>query len=103
MAKGAVAKGIVTNKILKTFPGSFLNGKEIRIPMEESGEIIQIKFSLVCAKDNIANPNQEVIHYEDNFEDAVNQPQEEIEYSPELTEEEKEKVSDLVERLGLAQ
>ena len=52
MARGAEAKKIVIDKLLKTFENSFLynDGKEIRIPIEENGEIIQIKVALTAAK-----------------------------------------------------
>lgn len=53
MAKGAVAKQTVFETILNTFEGSFMynNGKECRIPIEENGEIIQIKVTLTAAKE----------------------------------------------------
>lgn len=53
MAKGAVAKQTVFETILKTFEGSFMynNGKECRIPIEENGDILQIKVTLTAAKD----------------------------------------------------
>ena len=55
MAKGAIAKQEVSKKILETFVGSFLynDGKEIRIPCNENGEIVQIKVALTCAKENV--------------------------------------------------
>ena len=42
MPKGTVAKTIISKKILDTFEGAFPynDGKEIRIPIEEDGEII---------------------------------------------------------------
>ncbi len=53
MAKGAESKQTVTNKILEVFPGSFIYGKELRIPMMEGGAEVQIKVALTCAKDNV--------------------------------------------------
>jgi hypothetical protein len=53
MAKGALAKADVTKKILATFEGAFEYGKEIRVPMMESGEQVQIKITLTCAKENV--------------------------------------------------
>ena len=52
MAKGQKAKKIISDKILNIFEDSFLysDGKEIRIPIEEDGEIIQIKVTLTAAK-----------------------------------------------------
>jgi hypothetical protein len=52
-ARGAVLKEAITAKILKTFQGSFVNGKEIRIPGYENGELVQVKVTLIAAKDNI--------------------------------------------------
>lgn len=48
-AKGAVEKDIITNKILETFEGAFIYGKEIRIPIND----VQIKVALTCAKENV--------------------------------------------------
>lgn len=55
MARGAEAKSKIQKQILETFPGSFLynDGKEIRIPTPEGAEIVQIKVTLTCAKENV--------------------------------------------------
>lgn len=53
MAKGADSKEKVKQKILEIFEGSFVNDKEIRIPMVENGENLEIKVTLTCAKDVI--------------------------------------------------
>lgn len=55
MARGAQAKSEVMTKILATFAGSFTynDGKEIRIPCSEAGEMVQIKVTLTCAKENV--------------------------------------------------
>lgn len=52
-ARGAIAKEQITNQILKAFPGAFKYEKEIRIPVQENGEIIQIKCVLTAAKVNV--------------------------------------------------
>ena len=51
MAKGQIAKQEITKKILETFEGSFLydGGKEIRIPIIEEGNLVQVKVTLTCA------------------------------------------------------
>lgn len=59
-ARGTVSKQVVMEKILNTFNGAFVNGKEIRIPLKENGEEIQIKVSLTAAKDNITSPYADV-------------------------------------------
>ena len=53
MARGSVAKEQITNQILAAFPGSFKYDKEIRIPVAENGETIQIKVTLTAAKTNV--------------------------------------------------
>jgi hypothetical protein len=55
MARGAQAKSEVMQKILETFSGSFKynDGKEIRIPVMENGELVQIKITCTCAKENV--------------------------------------------------
>jgi hypothetical protein len=55
MARGAEAKSKIQKQILETFSGSFLynDGKEIRVPITENGELVQIKIALTCAKENV--------------------------------------------------
>lgn len=53
MAKGAESKEKVKQKILEVFEGSFVNDKEIRIPMSENGEALELKIVITCAKDVI--------------------------------------------------
>ena len=55
MAKGADSKEKVKQKILEMFEGSFINDKEIRVPMVENGETLEIKVTLTCAKDVIGS------------------------------------------------
>ena len=52
-ARGALAKDKITNQILTAFPGSFKYDKEIRIPVDENGELVQIKVTLTAAKVNV--------------------------------------------------
>jgi hypothetical protein len=49
MAKGATEKEVVIQRILSTFEGSFVYGKEVRIPIND----VQIKVTLTCAKENV--------------------------------------------------
>jgi hypothetical protein len=62
-AKGTNAKNDVVKKILSTFEGAFLynDGKEIRIPMVDSGEYVQIKCVLTCAAKNVENGDDSAI------------------------------------------
>jgi hypothetical protein len=97
MAKGSILKQEITNKILETFPGSFLynNGKEIRICGNENGELLQIKVALTCAKENVevdSDNNVSTIAANNVINDDV---------IVEPTQEEKDNVRRLMEALNL--
>ena len=103
-AKGAIAKEAIFAKILETFDGSFVynGGKEVRIPWDENGNMVQIKVTLTAAKDSVS-PTGDVIApvAVAKEEDAVSNfplPRKNIE--PSL--EEKKNVEDLLKSLGLA-
>jgi hypothetical protein len=90
MARGQIAKQEITQKLLSTFEGSFLyNGnKEIRIPMIENGETVEIKVALTCAKENVGgNLDQSSV-----AQTGV---------SATITDEEKKQVKSLIEELNL--
>lgn len=96
-ARGTVAKERIMDKLKETFPGMFLNGKEIRIPMLDANEVVEIKISLTCAKDNLGEyagfeveeaPKAETAPETSSF-DAV-----------ELTSEEKARVKALADALN---
>lgn len=103
MARGAVAKAEVLKKIQNSFEGAFLynDGKELRIPMMEDGEQVQIKVALTCAKDNVepgqdnaipgAATNNKIEFENTSVEKKVVKP----------TEEEVKNVNDLLQALGL--
>ena len=93
-ARGAWSKEQVTNKILETFTGAFINDKEIRVPMIENGERVEIKITLTCAKINVGGETAEPAQEE---ESAVSAPTEILPPS----EEEKEQVKNLLAKLGL--
>lgn len=91
-ARGTIAKNEITQKILSTFEGAFINDKEIRIPFVENGELLQLKCTLTCAKENIEVASSPAI-------EAAQAPQE---AQPiEMTSDEKQRVSDLLKKLGL--
>ena len=91
MAKGAKAKEEIINKIMEVYPSAFKYDKEIRIPMVEDGEQVEIKVTLTCAKVNVGGGGAtSAVNVTNNASTIV-----------EITEEEKKAVSDLVESLGL--
>lgn len=95
MARGAISKETVIKKILETFQNSFIYDKEIRVPMIEDGAEIQIKITLTAAKTNVecgdvALPGAEGPSVVPNVGQEI---------TP--TEDEKQRVKDLMESLNL--
>ena len=101
-ARGSILKQQIAEKILETFPGSFLynDGKEIRINGIEEGQELQIKVTLTAAKVAVNGGNGPVLS-----EDAASadiKPAGTNEQVPqEPTAEEKERLAMLLEKLGL--
>jgi hypothetical protein len=104
MAKGAESKNKITQKILETFAGSFINDKEIRIPMVEDGAEVQIKVVLTCAKTNV-NPGDDVALPGENVSSpvvgAAAMPATAAPTVVEPTAEEKANLSKLLATLGM--
>lgn len=100
MAKGAASKELVAQKILEVFQGAFKYDKEIRIPMNEAGEQVQIKVTLTCAKENVSNGADNAMPG-DFPAPKMTAPTPEHTAPIEVTEEEKQSVSDLLKALGL--
>lgn len=100
MARGSQAKEEITQKILNVFPGSFLyNGKEIRIPVTENNEVIQVKVTLTAAKTNV-EPEGEIPTVTNT---AATETAEATMPKPvaEVTPEEKKNVETLLHKLNL--
>ena len=98
MVRGAQAKQFVTDKIMETFQGAFIYGKELRIPMEEDGQRIEIKVALTCAKTNVGGDGDSVKSGSEAPAD-VELPWDQPKAEP--TAEEKQNIADLMNRLGL--
>ena len=97
--KGSISKEIVTKKILETFEGSFQYEKEIRIPMEEDGNQIQLKCVLTCAKTNVEPNGENAIPWEGTPTAAGIPASEKTFVEP--TQEEKDNVQKLMQMLNL--
>lgn len=95
--KGSQAKAEITEKILSTFEGSFLynNGKELRIPIVEDGQIVQIKIAMTCAKVNVESGSDIALPTAGATQPAS------VDADPHLSETEKKEVNDLLDSLGL--
>ena len=100
MAKGAIAKKEIFDKLLTVFPGSFMaDEKNLRIPYEEEGAPLEIKVTLTAAKDIIG----EVIKGDFDWDDAPEKNQPKVAPPAAVTEptqEEKENVQRMLESLG---
>ena len=93
MARGAEEKDVITQKILETFPNSFIYNKEIRIPIND----VQIKVTLTCAKENVeagAGVGASAVGSQNVFDSYNTEP-------IQATEEEKQLVNNLIATLGL--
>jgi hypothetical protein len=97
--KGSVSKEIVTKKILETFEGSFQYEKEIRIPMDEDGNQIQLKCVLTCAKTNVEPNGENAIPGENTLTSGGIPANEKTFVEP--TQEEKDNVQKLMQMLNL--
>lgn len=103
-AKGSILKQEIAEKILATFPGSFLynDGKEIRINGTENGETLQIKISMTCAKVAVKGGDDNALPGEKTAATADVKPAGTNEKVPqEPTAEEKERLTTLLNKLGL--
>ena len=104
MAEGTIGKQNVINKIKQAFGADFIGeyDKKIYVWTTENGERIQIALSLTCPKVPVAisdNPTTGDFNFED---DAPNVVVAAGAYQPaEITKEERERVNDLMKRLGL--
>lgn len=104
MARGTDSKAIVIKKILETFPDSFLynNDKEIRIPMKENGETIEIKVVLSCAKTPVADAANAALDWSSPSATEVGYAATTSQQTAtEISEEDRRKVQELMAKLGL--
>lgn len=104
-ARGSIAKEEITNKILAQFPGSFKFDKEIRVPVMENGEQVQIKITLTAAKVNVEVGVDTAIPGEDLIKGMTQAVEGQVANSTtmsiEPTPEEKENVRVLLSKLNL--
>lgn len=99
-ARGSESKNIITAKLLETFAGSFIYDKNIIVPMVENGESLQIKIALTCAKTNVESGMDTAIPGAAPQSIAVSTGMSNSVEVVEPTEEEKQRVVDLINKLG---
>ena len=104
MAKGAIGKQNVINKIQQAFGADYIGeyDKKIYVWTQENGERIQIALSLTCPKVQVAVATAAATG-DFNFEDDA--PSTVVAagaFQPaDITTEERERVNDLIKKLGL--
>lgn len=104
MAKGAVAKQAVINRIAEAFGTDFIGevDKKVYVWASENGERVQIAMALTCPKTPVETADASGGDW--NFEDApaatgtVAAP---TKTAAEISEAEKKNIADLMSRLGL--
>ena len=99
-ARGSESKNIITAKLLETFAGSFIYDKNIIVPMVENGESLQIKIALTCAKTNVESGMDTAIPGAAPQSTTVAAGTPNSVEVVEPTEEEKQRVVDLINKLG---
>ena len=93
--KGSIAKEEIIKRMMEVFEDSFMNDKTLIIPMMENGEEVQIKLTLTASKINIPHSNGKA---EIPITVAAGMPNPVEVVEP--TEEEKQRVVDLINKLG---
>lgn len=110
MARGAIAKEQVIEKILEAFGENafvYNNGKEVRINLNESGEPVQIKVALTAAKVAVEKGDGDAVpgvrpKVANAFDIPVGDAPSFEEKKPiEATEEERAAIADLMASLNL--
>lgn len=105
MAKGSNAKIAVQNKIAMAFGVDYIGeqDKKIYVWADDGGEKVQIAISMTCPKNPIATENVAPHTDWDWGNDAViaNTATEAFKPNPEITEEEKLRIADMMNRLNL--
>ena len=103
MARGTQAKSKVEQIINSAFKDNFLGiyDKKLYVQAEENGEMVQIAISLTCPKTPVAVSDKPLV-FEDklDFEAGTTViPQSQVQ--TEISDEERQTVKELMERLGL--
>ena len=102
MAKGTIAKEVITKKLKEAFGADFIGevDKKIYIQAPENGEMVQIAISMTCTKTPITFSNAPVVR--NGIMDFEAEP-ELVAPTPaaEVSEDERATIQDMMRRLGL--
>ena len=98
MAKGAIAKQVVEDKLREVFGKDFLGiaDKKVYVQAEEDGQMVQVAITMTCPKTPFITDGAAVDGFpEGNFADPT-------EYKPaEITSDELDNVRKMIKELGL--
>lgn len=102
MARGAIAKQVITKKLQEAFGADFLGemDKKIYLQAPENGEMVQIAISMTCPKNTIEVSNAPVIKngmIDFEAEGTLVAPA----ATTEISTEERETIEEMMNRLGL--
>jgi hypothetical protein len=101
MAKGSIAKEVITKKLKEAFGADFIGevDKKIYIQAPENGEMVQIAISMTCPKTPVAVSNAPVV--KGGIMDFEAEPVLVAPKSVEVSEDERATIQDMMRRLGL--
>lgn len=102
MAKGTIAKEVITKKLKEAFGADFIGevDKKIYIQAPENGEMVQIAISMTCPKTPVAVSNGPAVRngmIDFEAEGTLVAPA----ASTEISTEERETIEEMMKRLGL--
>lgn len=110
-AKGTESKNLIFAELRRVYPDAFWEdeGKILRIPMQEGGNVIEIKVTLTAAKSNLGSgelksafgPAAEPTNTNADLASAFGNNFVSNAASYEVTEEEKQNVANLIAALNL--
>ena len=106
MAKGATAKVNVTNKIAAAFGDDFIGevDKKVYVWADDGGERVQIAIAMTCPKNPVEAPGATVTVVDNNDGHNWDEPAASLVTSnarAEVTEEEKQRIADMMAKFGL--
>ena len=101
LARGAIAKQVITKKLQDTFGADFLGemDKKIYLQAPENGEMVQIAISMTCPKNTIEVSHAPVV--KNGMIDFEAQDAKIAAHTTEISEDERATVAEMMKRFGL--
>lgn len=101
MARGQIAKDYVAKKLAEAFGEHYIGevDKKYYVEAPENGEMIQVAISMTCPKNPVAVSNKPVIR--SGGMDFEAEPVLVAPTNTEVSEEERQTIADMMQRLGL--